>query len=113
MKNIPPLGPLISFHAAATHQSFTAAARELNLTHGAVSRAVKQLEEFFGTQLFHRRNRGIYLTEKGSFFARHVEKILKELERYDKKYQMVWLSSLLNSAKARINKIRDVYGMVQ
>lgn len=81
MKNIPPLGPLVSFHTAAKHQSFTEAARELNLTHGAVSRAVKQLEDFFGTKLFYRQNRGIYLTEKGRYFARHVEKMLKELEK--------------------------------
>lgn len=80
MKNIPPLAPLISFHAAAKNQSFTKAAHELNLTHGAVSRAVKQLEEHFETKLFHRENRGIYLTEKGRFFAKKVDKIFNELE---------------------------------
>jgi hypothetical protein len=38
--------------------------------------------------------------------------MLKDLERYDVKYQMAWLSSILNSAKARINKVRDMYGTV-
>ncbi len=80
MNNLPPLGPLISFRAAAKHESFTKAAHELSLTHGAVSRAVKQLEEFFGQPLFHRRNRRLFLTRKGRFFADRVEKILSELE---------------------------------
>ncbi|WP_066858745.1 LysR substrate-binding domain-containing protein [Halodesulfovibrio spirochaetisodalis] len=80
MKNIPPLSPLISFHSAAKYQSFTEAAHQLNLTHGAVSRAVKQLEDYFGTKLFHRESRGVYLTEKGRYFAKHVARVLKELE---------------------------------
>jgi CRP-like cAMP-binding protein len=35
--------------------------------------------------------------------------MLRELERYEIKYKNHWLSSILNSAKARINKIRDTY----
>ncbi len=80
MNNLPPLGPLVSFCTAARHESFTKAAHELNLTHGAVSRAVKQLEDYFGHQLFHRRNRRLFLTKKGRFFADRVEFILNELE---------------------------------
>lgn len=77
--NLPPLGPLVSFCAAARHQSFTQAARELNLTHGAVSRAVQQLEHYFGVALFQRRNRRVYLTAKGRFFAERAEALLAEL----------------------------------
>jgi CRP-like cAMP-binding protein len=36
--------------------------------------------------------------------------MIRELERYELKYKNHWLSSILNSAKARINKIRDAYG---
>lgn len=79
-KKLPPLSPLISFCLAARHQSFTKAAQELNLTHGAVSRAVKQLEDYFGLQLFQRRNRRIYLTEKGRFFAEKATELLEGLE---------------------------------
>lgn len=79
-KNLPPLGPLISFCAAAKHQSFTKAAQELNLTHGAISRAVKQLEDYFSLPLFHRRNRRIYLTDKGRYFANIATTLLSELE---------------------------------
>lgn len=81
MNKLPPLKPLISFRAAANHQNFTKAARELHLTHGAVSRAVKQLEEFFGFELFTRRNRGLFLTEKGAALSKGVEESLTSLER--------------------------------
>jgi DNA-binding transcriptional LysR family regulator len=67
--------------AAARHGSFTRAAQELHVTHGAVSRAVKQLEEFFGFELFERRNRGIYLTDRGRTFAARVETLFTGLER--------------------------------
>lgn len=81
MNNLPPLKPLVSFRAAARHSSFTKAAHELNLTHGAVSRAVKQLEEFFGFELFERRNRALYLTAKGRQLATGVEDTLAKLEK--------------------------------
>ena len=81
MNTLPPLKPLISFRAAAKHQSLTKAAQELHLTHGAVSRAVKQLEEFFGFELFTRRNRGLFLTEKGAVLAKEVENSLTILEK--------------------------------
>ncbi|WP_051249541.1 LysR substrate-binding domain-containing protein [Maridesulfovibrio zosterae] len=80
MNNLPPLKPLISFRAAARYSSFTKAAHELNLTHGAVSRAVKQLEEFFGFDLFERRNRRLFLTEKGKLLAEGVEEVLEKLK---------------------------------
>jgi DNA-binding transcriptional LysR family regulator len=72
---------LASFRAAARHGSFTKAAEELHVTHGAVSRAVKQLEEFFGFELFERRNRGIHLTDRGRAFAAHVETMFAGLAR--------------------------------
>ncbi|QGY41844.1 LysR family transcriptional regulator [Pseudodesulfovibrio cashew] len=81
MKSLPPLKPLISFRSAARNKSFTKAAHELNLTQGAISRAVKQLEEFFGFELFERRNRGLFLTGKGKQLAEGVEEALVRLER--------------------------------
>lgn len=81
MNNLPPLKPLLSFRVAARTSSITKAALELNLTHGAVSRAVKQLEDFYGFELFERRNRGLFLTEKGRQLAHVVEDILQQLEK--------------------------------
>lgn len=89
MNNLPPLKPLISFRAASRHSSFTKAAHELNLTHGAVSRAVKQLEEYFGFELFERRNRGLFLTEKGRELAHVVEDILQQLEKRSEEIRQI------------------------
>ena len=88
MNNLPPLKPLLSFRSAAKHSSFTKAAYELNLTHGAVSRAVKQLEEFFGFELFERRNRGLFLTEKGILLAEGVEDALTKLKKVSEVIRM-------------------------
>ncbi|WP_454738979.1 LysR family transcriptional regulator [Cupriavidus necator] len=59
------LGWIRFFEAAARHESFVRAAQELHLTHGAVSRQIRQLEETLGVALFERRNRGVFLTEAG------------------------------------------------
>jgi LysR family glycine cleavage system transcriptional activator len=62
---LPPLGALRCFEAAARYESFTRAAEELHLTHGAVSRAVRSLEDDLGTALFERRSRRVFLTAAG------------------------------------------------
>lgn len=53
------------FITVAKQESFTLAARELNITQSAVSQAVKQLEALLETQLFVRTARGATLTESG------------------------------------------------
>ena len=67
---------LRAFEAAARCGSFTRAARELHVTHGAISHQVKILEERLGRRLFERLNRGVRLTETGEADAR---KIINEL----------------------------------
>ena len=47
-RRLPPLKALPSFEAAARHLSFSRAADELGVTHGAVSRAVRNLEDHLG-----------------------------------------------------------------
>ncbi len=59
------LGSIRFFEAAARHESFVRAAEELHLTHGAISRQIRQLEEVLGVALFERRNRAVFLTEAG------------------------------------------------
>ncbi len=68
MKRIP-VGPLRAFDVAARHLNLSAAAEELNVTHAAVSRQVKQLEERLGVQLFERLPRGLKLTAHGALLA--------------------------------------------
>lgn len=65
IKPLPPMNSLIVFEAAARHLSFTQAANELNVTQGAISRQIRQLEEYLGKELFIRANRNISLTPMG------------------------------------------------
>lgn len=48
------LNALRAFEASARHQSFSAAAAELNVTPAAVGQLVRTLEDWLGTPLFHR-----------------------------------------------------------
>lgn len=80
-RRLPPLNALRGFDAAARHLSFTKAADELNLTQGAVSRQVKELELHLGQDLFRRLTRRIELTAEGEQFFQSVETMLDELER--------------------------------
>lgn len=68
----PSLTSVAAFEAAARHGSFTAAARELNLTQSAVSHAIKGLETRCGGALFDRRGRGVTLTAAGRQLASKV-----------------------------------------
>ncbi|MCU4492238.1 LysR family transcriptional regulator [Acinetobacter guillouiae] len=65
IRPLPPMNSLIVFEAAARHLSFTKAADELNVTQGAISRQIRQLEEYLGKELFIRANRNISLTPTG------------------------------------------------
>lgn len=58
MKSPAYLNALRAFEASARHQSFSIAARELNVTPAAVGQLVRGLEEWLGTPLFIRGNSG-------------------------------------------------------
>lgn len=62
---LPPLGALRCFEAAARLESFSRAGDSLHLTHGAISRAVRSLEDDLGVALFERRARRVFLTDAG------------------------------------------------
>jgi len=79
-RRLPPLKMLPAFEIAAERLSFTEAAGELHVTHGAVSRQIKALESALGVSLFRRRNRRIELTEAGVAFLPGVREALQLLE---------------------------------
>jgi LysR family transcriptional regulator, glycine cleavage system transcriptional activator len=79
-RRLPPLKTLPAFEIAAERLSFTDAAGELHLTHGAVSRQIQALESHLGVALFRRRNRRIELTEAGTAFLPGVRQALHLLE---------------------------------
>lgn len=77
---ITSLPALSCFRVAAKTESFSAAAEQLNLTHGAVSRAVRLLEEDLGVALFERKHRRVFLTEHGRELAQAVDAGLGRIE---------------------------------
>ncbi len=69
---LPPLSSLRQFEAAARHESFSKAARELGQTASAVSHAIDALEKHLGIILFKREGRGVSLTAAGQTFIAYV-----------------------------------------
>src|SRR6476660_2233503 len=65
-RSLPPLNAFKDFEAAARLGSFTRAAEELNVTHGAVSRQIRLLEDWLGVRLFLRTSRNAVPTQAGS-----------------------------------------------
>ena len=78
-RQLPPLTTVRSFEAAARLLSFSKAADELHVTHGAVSRAVRHLEDHVGVKLFKRSVRAVNLTPTGASYARSVRDALDRL----------------------------------
>jgi LysR family transcriptional regulator, glycine cleavage system transcriptional activator len=76
---LPPMTTLRSFEAAARLLSFSKAADELYVTHGAVSRAVRHLEDHLGVELFKRKTRAVELTPTGVTYAAAVRDTLNRL----------------------------------
>jgi DNA-binding transcriptional LysR family regulator len=80
-RKIPSTAALLSFEAAARHESFTKAADELSLTQSAICRQIASLEEFLNVELFRRSRRGVKLTEAGLSYSRRVATQLDAVER--------------------------------
>lgn len=80
-RKIPSTTALVSFEAAARHESFTKAAQELSLTQGAICRQIASLEDFLSVELFRRSRRGVKLTEAGISYSRRVATQLDAVER--------------------------------
>ena len=66
MKPIRHLRALQAFDAAATTSNLSRAAEMLGVTHGAVSRQIKQLEQYLGLLLFDRKPNGVEKTSAGN-----------------------------------------------
>ena len=69
---LPPLNALKAFEAAGRLGSLAAAAEELGVTHGAVSRQVRLLEDWLGRPLFSRSASRVSLTVDGRSFLADV-----------------------------------------
>ena len=80
-RRLPPLNALRAFEAAARNLSFSAAAAELFVTQGAISRQIKALEAYYGFALFHRGQHGVALTEQGQLLAPAASEALDRIAR--------------------------------
>ncbi|MHB9448558.1 LysR family transcriptional regulator [Mesorhizobium sp. RSR565B] len=76
---LPSTSALAAIEAVARLGSFTAAAQELDLTQGAVSRQIALLEEQFGRRLFERDSRNVRLSTAGEIYAEAVRAALGQL----------------------------------
>ncbi|GGE01354.1 hypothetical protein GCM10011390_20280 [Aureimonas endophytica] len=76
---LPSIGLLSAFEASARTGSFTAAARELNLTQSAISRQIRALEEQLGVELFLRERQTVRLTPAGEAYARDIREALRRI----------------------------------
>ncbi len=67
--------PLYIFQMVANHLSFSRAAEAMEITQPAVSIQVQELEKFLGITLFHRRPRGLRITEAGNAVLAYAQQI--------------------------------------
>jgi LysR family glycine cleavage system transcriptional activator len=77
---IPSSTALKCFEASVRHLSFTKASEELHLTQSAVSRQIRNLEEFLSRDLFIRLNKRLVLTGTGAAYYKEVVPLLDGME---------------------------------
>lgn len=81
MVRVPPLNALRAFELAARLGSFKAAALEASVTHGAISRHIRLLEDWLGAPLFMRHNRRVVLTELGQAYLAEIAPAFQRIAR--------------------------------
>jgi LysR family glycine cleavage system transcriptional activator len=84
---LPPLNAIKAFEAAARLGSFTRAADELNVTHGAVSRQIRLLEDWLGVRLFLRTGRNAVPTQAGTELLAEAGPALDRLAAVSRRMQ--------------------------
>jgi len=78
---LPPFSTLTALEAAARHRSYSRAADELFVTHGAVSQQIRKLEDELGVRLFLRQGNRMEPTVTGAALAASVTEALAGLKR--------------------------------
>jgi LysR family transcriptional activator of dmlA len=78
------------FSLLARSGSFSAAARELDVTTPAVSKRLAQMEARLGVQLVNRTTRRISLTAEGEMYLQHARRILAEIDDMEQLVTRAW-----------------------
>lgn len=94
MAGLPSLRALRYFQQAALHNSFSLAARSLNVTHSAISHQIKQLEQWTGKPLFLRANGRVQLTADGERLKASCTRAFNDIEAACEKIRQPGSSSL-------------------
>lgn len=76
LHRLPPLGSIRAFEVAGRLLSFSKAADELSVTHGAVSHQIKTLESWLGVPLFLRQGKSVALTDQGRLYLDSISPAL-------------------------------------
>lgn len=79
MQRLPPLNAIKAFEVAAREGSFALAAVELGVSSAAVSQQIRNLEAFFGKQLFTRTGNRVTLTDAGRAIFPETTRALRDL----------------------------------
>ena len=80
MRRLPPFFALRALEAAARHRSYSRAAQELSVTHGAVSQQIRRLEAELGARLFERRGNAMVPTPAAERLAGRIGQGLDVLQ---------------------------------
>lgn len=80
-KRYPSIQSMQAFLNAARGGSFSSAARQLDLTHSAISQQIRTLEEFVGQPLFERKSGRVALTDAGVLFANLLGDGFEQIDR--------------------------------
>jgi LysR family glycine cleavage system transcriptional activator len=81
MARLPPIATLRAVEAAVRHKSYSKAARELNLTHGAISHQLRRLESDLGVTLFRRAGNDMLPTPAAERLAASLAASFTDMER--------------------------------
>lgn len=121
---VPSTNSLFTFEIVARLGSFSAAAKELNVTQPAISRAISSLENHLGYALFHRHGRWIELTQNGDRLFRAtssafngISELLREIGHQSESRDVVTISMSTSAANhwflPRISQFRANFPAVQ
>ena len=102
---LPSMSSLLALEAVERLGSASAAANDLSLTHSAVSRQLKVLEDQIGVEILRRKGNGLVLTSSGAEYAQAVRDCLQNLARASLKIRAAGERASLNLA------IRPAFGM--
>lgn len=95
---LPSIPSLLALEAVDRLGTATAAAEELALTHSAVSRQLKVLEEQIGVEMLRREGKGLALTPAGVTYAGAIREALHDIARASLKIRAGGSRSSLNLA---------------